>query len=119
MATVTLFIPRVGTELCLTDDWTFPLYKEGRNETLFAALGVSPPAIAAYGEPLTSTEVTLPAGTLLQVERVYVRQGKGDFDSLTFTAQLPGAVKKKGLRPWPRFWAKLTDVNGLVAEVAA
>lgn len=68
-------------------------------------------------------EITLPAGTELTVDRVYIRKGAGDYSSLSFyIADTPlMALKpagkggfKKGRR---RFWAKLADVNRIECEV--
>lgn len=35
-----LFIPEIGTKLELTKNWSFKLYEEGRNDTLFEALNI-------------------------------------------------------------------------------
>lgn len=50
---------------------------------------------------------TVPRGTRLRVDRIYIRQGAPDFDSLTFWA-LDLAKKRV------RFFAKLADVNTMV-----
>jgi hypothetical protein len=57
--------------------------------------------------------VTLPKGLVLTVDRIYIRKGKEDFDSITFN------VPKKtsnvdGLNG--RFWAKLSDINRVQFE---
>jgi len=55
----------------------------------------------------TPIKVSLPKGTVLAVDRIYIRQQASDFDSVTFRLQsTPGGKKGK-----PRFWAKLSDVN--------
>jgi hypothetical protein len=71
---------------------------------------------------VTEISVTLPAGTILKVDRIYIRKGQGDYSSITFFAEGLGETivpasgqvsarqydaKKKKLR----FWAKLSDVN--------
>ena len=64
--------------------------------------------------------VTLPKGTILKVDRIYIRKGKSDFSSITFYANIQETVttvkwrstiskKKKSLR----FWAKLSDCNNI------
>lgn len=67
------------------------------------------------------TEVTLPAGTTLKVDRIYIRKGVGDYDSLTFFAtHIPGVTDvKRGpfAKRKPRFWAKLGDVNRIICEI--
>jgi hypothetical protein len=42
-----------------------------------------------------TVQVTLPVETLLKVDRIYIRKGASDFDSITF-------------------WATLKDVNNIV-----
>lgn len=67
--------------------------------------------------------VTLPKGTVLSVDRIYIRKGASDFSSLTFyvhecplpelTPAKKGGGFKKGRK---RFWAKLDDVNRIRFE---
>ena len=47
------------------------------------------------------------------VDRIYIRKGKGEFDSVTFRVDFKLRAKRvlKG-----RFWAKLDDVNRLLFE---
>lgn len=54
--------------------------------------------------------LTLPAGSVLTVDRIYVRKGQGDFSSLSFF--LAGGKKPKA----SRFWAKLSDCNNIEFE---
>ena len=80
-----LFIPDIGTQIQLTQDWKFDLHFEIRNKSMGEALkATTPPRLvrsnvflpgAGWWEPLTFTEITLPAGTLLKVDRVYIRKG--------------------------------------------
>ena len=74
-----------------------------------------------YRDP-KSTLVTLEAGSVLRIERIYIRQGAGDFDSVTFRlidgpnkSLLP---KKAGGTAGVkcRFWVKLADLNGKNAK---
>jgi hypothetical protein len=55
---------------------------------------------------------TLPRGTRLRVDRIYIRKGKSNWDSLTFWAQ--DLAKKK-----VRFFARLNEVNTMVLTDAA
>lgn len=67
--------------------------------------------------------LTLPAGTVLTVDRIYIRKGQGDYSSLTFyiaetshptlTRDKTAKGFKKGRK---RFWAKLHDVNAIDFE---
>lgn len=56
---------------------------------------------------------TLPAGTELTVDRIYIRKGASDYSSLSFwIVSSPHPLlktKSKGVRK--RFWAKLADCN--------
>lgn len=114
-----LFVPTIGTQLKLLANWTFTLYHESRNDTLWTAL-VGPLPKNRWGDDryldkdwsqgYKSEIVTLPAGTHLTVDRVYIRQGSDktkSFDSLSFR------VKKAN----QRFWAKLSDVNTMDVEI--
>jgi hypothetical protein len=47
----------------------------------------------------------LPIDTVLRIDRIYIRNGASDFDSISFYAEIP-KIKSK-----PRFWAKLVDIN--------
>jgi len=55
-------------------------------------------------------KITLPKGTVLIVDRIYIRKGAKEFSSVTFriksTTHPDLAGKKRN-----RFWAKLADVN--------
>lgn len=120
-----LFIPEIGTKLRLTKPWTFRLFSEERNETLFKRLGLEmAPRYVPRGDGTMKwndrsghfVEATLPAGTLLTVDRVYIRHGASDYSSLTFRMPkepIKGAKFKKCVR----FWAKLADVNRIHAVV--
>ena len=107
-----LFIPAVGYRIKLTNDWTFALYDESRNTTLFQYLRQTLPA-----RPMRYVTVTLPSGSMLEVDRVYVRNanknktGDDDYDSVTFRLLLDNSKNKV------RFWAKLADVNNVEYEL--
>jgi hypothetical protein len=70
--------------------------------------------------------VTLPAGTILAVDRIYIRKGASDFSSITFYAKELGEIIRPASR-WStvkkskkikalRFWAKLADCNTIEFE---
>jgi len=110
-----LFIPTVGTKLVVTEPWQLWLHDEYRNVDFWTDFTGNPPPRqkdstgywskhASSGKPI---EITLPVGTILQVDRIYIRKGNGDFDSVSFR------VLKGGPTPPGRFWAKLNDVNNL------
>lgn len=187
-----LYVPEIGDEIRLTNDWTFELHAEYRNEQLAALFGYyiqlnllvnesvvpkirpvdykvdypdlkdprfrtffgginseynkacdearnSCPEYVKYqadstewyanikkhGTPTVS--VTLPAGTLLKIDRIYIRKGSSDFSSITFYAKGLGEVMvssnrwtvnnlKTTKRKAQRFWAKLADCNQIQFE---
>ena len=53
----------------------------------------------------------LPVGTVLTIDRIYIRKGANDYSSLSFWALLPGDKKRF------RFWAKLHDVNEIICDI--
>lgn len=121
-----LFIPPLGTEITLAEDWTFDLYNEPRNETLIAAMGVSFPDVIYYARAAQCHRVTLPAGSILKVDRFYIKKGQGAFDSVTFYLRghsrpsyiwtsASGRQYKMPKKP-VRFWVKLHDANKIVME---
>jgi len=61
------------------------------------------------GEKLKGPETyTLKKGTVLEVDRIYIRKGAADYSSITF--------RIKGGKKSPRFFAKLEDVNKMECE---
>lgn len=58
---------------------------------------------------IASPMVSLPKDTKLKINRIYIRKGMPDFDSVTFNIIEIDGKKVKKLR----FWAKLDDVNKL------
>lgn len=64
--------------------------------------------------------VTLPVGTQLTVDRVYIRKGASEFSSLSFyitASSHPLLQPQKGVKGFKggrkRFWAKLSDCNSI------
>lgn len=134
-----LYIPEIGDIIILNEDWTFSLFNEYRNEKLvsFLSLDQKPSFNDVYAarralgaNHLASQEartqlhikyeqlqreydtpwtITLPKGSILRVDRIYIRKGASDFSSITFyLLEHPTITGKK-----PRFWAKLSDVNNI------
>lgn len=70
---------------------------------------------------LYSMEVTLPAGTKLKVDRIYIRKGGSEYSSISFTTGDLGSVVISASNPWRsdrkakslRFWAKLSECNNI------
>lgn len=131
-------IPDVGFKMTLTSDWTFDLIREYRNTSLWDFLVNAvdeEAAVKAYDERMWEfnakveeaieqgitviqieevkmpfVSVTLPVGTELSVDRIYIRKGASDYSSVTFNVLSIPNVKKKGR---VRFFASLDDVNNL------
>lgn len=184
-----LFIPELGTELKLTEDWEFKLYPEGRNSTLLKLLGfrldmtpnyvVRPYQIRIDADKFSLYEIEkdkfyksvrkfkreiyqmdtnkivgkyfttyplqnnielrkkerencfketvdfikrideyttkeplitiIPKDSTLIVDRIYVRKGNEQFNSVSFYWK--DKPLGKGFKKYVRFWAKLEDVN--------
>lgn len=121
-----LHIPELGTKLVLTADWTFDLHFERRNEKFGGKMNITPPtpdpyakswAYTGWNQPERSISVTLPAGTILTVSRIYIRSGAKKFSSVTFFAHLPNPKGKGKPVSKGRFWAKLAKVNEIECEI--
>lgn len=134
-----LHIPRLGDDLTLASDWAFMLYDEYRNQTMTEQMGITfPPKPHFNRDENPPVLVTIPAGEKLKVDRIYIRKGAADFDSVTFLwtgrstepkiinrtmrrvngpndyQDIPYESKKP--RKPVRFWAKLDDVNKIEFE---
>lgn len=116
---MTLFVPPLGTRVRLAQPWAFKLYNERRNATLMALLGDT--RETSYAPEAIDAE--LPQGAELIIDRYYIRQGLGDFDSVSFRIVGAKASAKtysfstKATTRQVRFWAKLEDVNTMVVDV--
>lgn len=110
-----LNIPSIGTQLQLLQDWVFPLFNERRNRKFWEAYFAEPcPSQWGGGLKTVITKtVTLPAGAILTADRIYVRKGFPDFDSITFNL----AKKINPFKTNGRFWVKLTDANRMDVQV--
>lgn len=105
-------IPPLRTKIKLAEPWKFNVFQEFRNRDILEILKSKDTFSFSWENGAKVGEITLPTNTLLSVDRIYVRNGAKDFDSVTFRI-------KKGECPDPkfqgiRFWAKLSDVNKIV-----
>lgn len=119
-----MFIPTLGYELQLAKDWRFRLFFEDRNSKLLERHNWEQDGWWAWANTDTNERLdfhyqnkdaipeedryiicTLPKDTILRVDRIYIRKGAREFDSVSFFADVPGHKKRV------RFWAKLDDVN--------
>ena len=114
-----LYVPACGDRITLSASWTFTLYLERRNVGFAKERGLVEKGAGlwsgGFGKDLKRFEVTFPAGTMLEVDRVYIRtfnktfvKDENDFDSITWKVMNP-----KNKKPFPkqRFWSKLVDAN--------
>lgn len=189
-----LYIPEIGDQIRLTQDWSFTLHAEERNADLAAVIGcyfrsglpnlfvkedevpmmrnrdyvvdysrvdaernswrpnwekinalekecseACPEYVkywADYKEwsdkckevGVDQLNMTLPAGTILKVDRIYIRKGNSDYSSISFYASGLGKVevwapsygndRTKKSKSSLRFWAKLQDCNQIEFEPA-
>lgn len=97
-------IPRMGDMLVLQKDWSFPVMHEDRNKSIIIHQGQALIPVRyeynQYYRPIYGyTNHSLPAGTVMSVDRYYIRKGAGEFDSITFYVHtLNGQQLKKKLR---------------------
>lgn len=121
-----LFVPACGDRLTLTANWTFALFLETRNMKFAGSRNVLKEHEKGkwhvyegeeWHSPLAFRPFTLPAGTVIEVDRVYIRATSKDgahqgidnnYDSITFKV-----VGEKN----SRFWVKLADANTIECEV--
>lgn len=117
-----VYIPDIGSIIECAEDWTFVLYNEHRNYAMAEAVGQRAStqnrwaSDSRYGQPYGT--VTLPKGTKLRIDRLYVRKGLAEYSSVTFVIQETDdsrfySVGPKGGKKLKRtrFWSKLADVN--------
>ena len=105
-----LYIPILGEQLRLTADWKFDLYNEERNSTLMNYVGDTREIIwrSPQGEPCM-----LPAGTILKCDRIFIRKGSEDYNSITFFLVGKKTETKKIPSRAVRFWVTLEDANSI------
>lgn len=129
------YVPTIGSQFRLTKPWEFILYNEYRNSSLFKAFGPHRDKLVpvevfqkTWGgyQKAAAYKFALPAGTLMAINRIYIRQNQTDFDSITmriFETTHPfilhGAMDKNGKlkASKARFWVKLCDFNNIEADI--
>ncbi len=131
------YVPEIGDEIRLTADWTFDLFDEYRNETLMQHIGDDRPVAYIHQKHLESEPCTIPAGSILKIDRIYIRKGNSEFSSITFIWKdkiIPAKIVDDFVTKWDnrvatkiphqtkvpkkavRFWAKLDDANKIEFE---
>lgn len=112
----------------LTEDWNFTLHPGSRNLSLYKQVSPENVEEGRYGN-LTikgsyrseserdkkKVQASLPSGSILMIDRVYVRQGKSEYSSITFqlkkTSRDDIDVEDAKGKKFVRFWVKLDDAN--------
>lgn len=124
---VRLFIPTICDKIILTKDWFFMLQPECKNRTLFEKWAIfsgkkydlTDEAFSryCYDGSLREQMVCLPVGTILFVDRIYMK-GRGKemrkYDSITFR------ILKKSLCKeliGARFWANIKYINQIECDL--
>jgi hypothetical protein len=111
-----LYIPTIGDKLILTADWNFTLCSERRNHAACAYFGLElNPSWYLNLSDVKTKAVKFSAGDILKVDRIFIRKGAPEFDSISFYVEFPkeaGQKKRKGFL----FWAKLSEVNTIECE---
>jgi hypothetical protein len=123
---VKLFIPACGDRLKLTTEWSFAVFLESRNIKFAEVRNLLNDSEKGqwsvwegerYSGRLAVRPFTLPAGSVLEVDRVYIRATSKDgahqgvdnnYDSITF--KIVGEKHS-------RFWVKLADANSIECEL--
>jgi len=110
-----LYIPDIGWEFKLKEDFEFKAERE-RRQKILELFSVEVGDWRRTGE---TYNVVLRAGSILKVDRVYIRKGSEDFSSVTFffTGELSHLGKGYEVKKARRFWMKLEDVNKLVVLI--
>lgn len=131
------YLPSIGDKIELTEDWEFPLHFEYRNESMITR--IKPNQRVSYSDEGSMIAV-LEKGTVLRVARIYIRQGKREWDSITFGVvsapndESRAKIQKAKTSFWAsddkrkeipndeqkykgaRFWVKLADANEIQYE---
>ena len=110
-----MFIPGLHTKLRVLKDWEFSLFCEVRNKSLWdmKAQRLGYDAIPAKHRKFNIALVHLIPKDELVIDRVHVRRGQDEKDSVTLKAN----VQHHGSFYRCRFWVLLHDFNTLQAEV--
>lgn len=107
-----LYVPKLGDILELSNKWEPKVYYEYRNSSvLYAYLeGNLDNNKFHYSNRDSFEKIIFPSGTKLRVDRIYIRKGAGNFDSITFVIEQHPHNKEYNKK---RFWVKLDDANNI------
>jgi hypothetical protein len=115
-----LAIPELGQKLLLQNDLEVEIYLEYRNEKFLGQINpdwLLSSANRYYNSGrMPKHRVMLPAGTLLTVDRIYIRKGSSDYNSVTFSHTRTDKALRSSRLPTGRFWISLKQANELDVE---
>jgi hypothetical protein len=107
-----MYIPSIGDKIILSKDWTFTLFNEYRNNSL-----IEPLTQRRYHQVKeTEFSFTLYASTVLTVDRIYIRKGNPEYNSITFLIPKQYNTIKYG-NGKIRFWVKLKETENMEFEI--
>ena len=69
-----LYVPDIGDLITLLEDWTFKIVYEHRNSNIIEVATGKPHTWSRDHRP-TMPPMTLPKGTVLKIDRIYIRKG--------------------------------------------
>lgn len=98
-----MYVPEIGDKIILSSDWTFRVYDESRNSSLYTLMGFTPPSRWQDRGKLIG-DFTIVKDQELIIDRIYIRKGKIEYSSITLRW---GKI---------RFWVKLEDFNKIEFE---
>jgi len=117
-----LYIPACGDRITLAQPWQFTLYLEHRNLNFAEAIGIDHSRYQntgyAWRAPLDTVSASLPEGTVLECDRIYIRStsksaasAEESYDSVTWKVVINDKPSRN-----QRFWVKLSDCSNLEYE---
>lgn len=77
-----MYIPELGDKIKLQSDWTFEVYDERRNESLFSLLNFTSSSYFLDKGKLIG-KFTISKGEELIIDRIYIRKGNSQYSSVT------------------------------------
>lgn len=112
-----LFLPSIKDKLELQVDLEVGIRWESRNEKFIEVINpekyleIKKLNYQERRDVKHSTYIIIPAGTILTVDRIYIRNNAKDFDSVTFRHDKKDKKKTGSEFPHGRFWLNLSEIN--------
>lgn len=109
-----LWIPVLKDVVKLVAPWTGRVMNETRNGKFLEAVEESSVGTVWGWQGMNPHQVTLPVGTVLEFDRIYIRQGNEDYNSVTWRVLAAPGLPKKVVGT--RFWVHVNQANEMVVE---